>query len=160
MTLYENIKARRIELNMSQKELAQKLGYKSTSTIAKIESGKNDIPQSKIMAFAKALDTTPGNLMGFPTRIPNLIDLDKSKINEAIEKYMKEKSLTPRDERQIAEDLERMIADLDTQNALAAMGGTVEEQEDRELLKASLLTSMRLAKKLAKEKYTPNKYKE
>ena len=73
---------------------------------------------------------------------------------------MKEKSLTPRDERQIAEDLERMIADLDTQNALAAMGGTVEEQEDRELLKASLLTSMRLAKKLAKEKYTPNKYKE
>ena len=162
MTLYENIKARRIELNMSQKELAQKLGYKSTSTIAKIESGKNDIPQSKIMAFAKALDTTPGNLMGFPTveRIPNLIDLDKSKINEAIEKCMKEKSLTPRDERQIAEDLERMIADLDTQNALAAMGGTVEEQEDRELLKASLLTSMRLAKKLAKEKYTPNKYKE
>lgn len=162
MTLYENIKARRIELNMSQKELAQKLGYKSTSTIAKIESGKNDIPQSKIMAFAKALDTTPGNLMGFPTveRIPNLIDLDKSKINEAIEKCMKEKSLSPRDERQIAEDLERMIADLDTQNALAAMGGTVEEQEDRELLKASLLTSMRLAKKLAKEKYTPNKYKE
>ena len=162
MTLYENIKARRIELNMSQKELAQKLGYKSTSTIAKIESGKNDIPQSKIMAFAKALDTTPGNLMGFPTveRIPNLIDLDKSKINEAIEKCMKEKSLTPRDERQIAEDLERMIADLDTQNALAAMGGTVEDQEDRELLKASLLTSMRLAKKLAKEKYTPNKYKE
>lgn len=165
MTLYENIKARRIELNMSQKELADKLGYKSTSTIAKIESGKNDIPQSKIVAFAKALDTTPGKLMGIPTveRIPNFIKLDTSKLDKAIKRYAESNSqnisLTPRDERQIAEDLERMITDLDTQNTLAAMGGTIEDQEDRELLKASLLTSMRLAKKLAKEKYTPKKYR-
>lgn len=161
MTLYENIKARRIELNMSQKELAEKLGYKSTSTIAKIESGKNDIPQSKIMAFAKALDTTPGKLMGFPaTELMNFDKALENSLNKSIESFKQSLPLTPRDERQIAEDLERMIADLDTQNALAAMGGTVEEQEDRELLKASLLTSMRLAKKLAKEKYTPKKYKE
>lgn len=159
MTLYENIKARRIELNMSQKELAEKLGYKSTSTIAKIESGKNDIPQSKIMAFAKALDTTPGKLMGFPSTeaISKLMNFDKTlekSLDESIESFKRNISITSRDERQIAIDLEHMIADLDTQNALSSTGGTVEEQEDRELLKASLLTSMRLAKKLAKEKYT------
>ena len=62
--LYENIRARRIALHMTQQELAKKLGYKSTSAIAKIESGENDIPQSKIAAFAAALDTTPANLMG------------------------------------------------------------------------------------------------
>ncbi len=64
LELYENIRARRIALNMTQQELAKKLGYKSTSTIAKIESGENDIPQAKIVAFAAALDTTPAELMG------------------------------------------------------------------------------------------------
>ena len=64
LELHENIRARRIALNMTQQELAKKLGYKSTSTIAKIESGENDIPQAKIAAFAAALDTTPAELMG------------------------------------------------------------------------------------------------
>ncbi len=36
---------------MSQEELATKLGYKSRSTINKIEMGKNDITQSKIIAL-------------------------------------------------------------------------------------------------------------
>ena len=62
--LYENIRTRRIALKMTQQELAKKLGYKSTSTIAKIESGENDIPQAKIAAFAAALETTPAALMG------------------------------------------------------------------------------------------------
>ena len=65
MALHENIRARRIALNMTQQELAKKMGYKSTSTIAKIESGENDIPHAKIAAFAKALSTTPADLMGF-----------------------------------------------------------------------------------------------
>ena len=64
LELHENIRARRVALNMTQQELAKKLGYKSTSTIAKIESGENDIPQAKIVAFAAALDTTPAELMG------------------------------------------------------------------------------------------------
>lgn len=62
--LYVNIKKRRLELGLSQEDLANKMGYTSRSSIAKIESGKNDIPQSKIKAFAKALETTPGYLMG------------------------------------------------------------------------------------------------
>ena len=65
LPLYQNIKNRRIELGMSQQDLAEKMGYTSRSTIAKIESGKNDIPQSKIIAFATALNTTPASLMGW-----------------------------------------------------------------------------------------------
>ena len=65
LKLYENIRNRREELGMSQQDLADLLGYKSRSTIAKIESGENDIPQSKVMAFAKALKTTPAYLMGW-----------------------------------------------------------------------------------------------
>lgn len=62
--LYKNIKAKRIELGMTQDELAKKLGYSGKSMIAKIESGKVDLSQSKIIAFANALDTDPGELMG------------------------------------------------------------------------------------------------
>lgn len=64
MKLYENIRNKRIELGMTQDELAKRMGYKSRSTIAKIEAGINDIPQSKIISFAQALNTTAGELMG------------------------------------------------------------------------------------------------
>ena len=65
MELYQRIKARREELGMSQNELAKRLGYKDRSTIAKIEAGVNDITQTKIEAFAKALNTTASDLMGW-----------------------------------------------------------------------------------------------
>ena len=64
MTLYDNIKTLRENLKMSQDELAKKVGYKDRTSIAKIESGKVDLSQSKIFAFAKVLNTTPEELMG------------------------------------------------------------------------------------------------
>lgn len=48
---------------MTQDELAQKVGYKSRSSINKIEMNENDIPQSKIVEIAKALDIKPSVLM-------------------------------------------------------------------------------------------------
>lgn len=143
-TIGDRIKARRLELNMSQDELARLVGYKSRSSINKIESDGRLLPQRKIMEIANALNTTPAYIMGW---------------EESNEAEASSITLTPRDERQIAADLEKMLADLDSQNAMAAMGGTVEDDEDRELLKASLQATMRLAKKIAKEKYTPKKYR-
>lgn len=61
--IYKRIRLRREELGYSQDILAQKLGYKSRSSINKIESGTNDIPQSKIEEIAKALNTTPAIIM-------------------------------------------------------------------------------------------------
>lgn len=66
-TLYSRIRERREALEMSQTELAEILGYSDRSTIAKIEKGVNDITQSKIEAFARALHTTPAYLMGWTT---------------------------------------------------------------------------------------------
>ena len=43
---------------MSQEELANLMGYTSRSTIAKIESGANDITQSTIVKFADVLNTS------------------------------------------------------------------------------------------------------
>ncbi len=65
MEIGERIKQLRIELGLSQDELAKLVGYKSRSSINKIEIGERDITQSTIVAFAKALHTTPSKLMGW-----------------------------------------------------------------------------------------------
>ncbi len=61
----KKIKQRREELGMTQEELAEKTGYKDRSSINKIEKGGNNLPQTKIVAFAQALNTTPSYLMGW-----------------------------------------------------------------------------------------------
>jgi len=61
----KHIKERREALGMSQDELAEKMGYKSRSTIAKIEKGINDVTQTNIVRFAEVLRTTPAYLMGW-----------------------------------------------------------------------------------------------
>ena len=64
-TIGNNISRLRRELGWTQEDLAKMMGYKSKSTINKIELGINDIPQSKIVQFAKVLGTTPAELMGW-----------------------------------------------------------------------------------------------
>lgn len=65
MTIGERIKFKREELNISQDELARRLGYKSRSSINKIELGLQNLNQSKIKAIADALQTTPSFIMGW-----------------------------------------------------------------------------------------------
>lgn len=65
MTIGERIKLRREELGITQEELAQMLGYKSRSSINKIELGGNELTQRKIKAIALALKTTPAYIMGW-----------------------------------------------------------------------------------------------
>lgn len=62
-TLYDRIKVLRNNMGYSQEQLALKVGYADKTSIAKIEAGKVDLSQSKIIAFAKALNTTTAFLM-------------------------------------------------------------------------------------------------
>lgn len=63
--LYENIKKLRKEMGMSQDELARRTGYTDRSSISKIEAGEVDLQQSKIALFARALNTTSAELVGW-----------------------------------------------------------------------------------------------
>ena len=63
--VYENIKNRRLELNMTQAELAKKCGYKDHTTINKIEKGHVDISIGKLKQIAKALEIRPLYLLGW-----------------------------------------------------------------------------------------------
>ena len=65
MEIGERIRKKRLELGLSQDELAKKVGYKSRSSINKIEGDGRGLPQTKIVAFANALETTPSYLMGW-----------------------------------------------------------------------------------------------
>lgn len=75
METYENIKLLREKLGLSQEELAERVGYKDRSSIAKIESGYVDLAQSKIAMFAKALNVSPGELMGITNYPSNIIPM-------------------------------------------------------------------------------------
>ena len=61
----ERVKKRRIELGLSQDELARMMNYGHRSSIQKLESGENSIPQDKIERLAECLNTTIQNLMGW-----------------------------------------------------------------------------------------------
>lgn len=114
-TIGERIRKRREELNMSQAELARILGYKSRTSVYKIELGERGLPQKKIKQIAEALHTTPEYIMGWEEKpkekettkmtfsnesyerlhraiqlFAEKITLDDSKIYEAILKAMAE----------------------------------------------------------------------
>lgn len=64
-TIGSRIRNRREELGLSQDELGKRLGYRSRSSINKIELDQRNLTQSKIKAIADALETTPAYIMGW-----------------------------------------------------------------------------------------------
>lgn len=84
MSVGTNIKKRRFELRMSQQELADALGYKTRSTIAKIESGENDVTQKKLQRFAEVLDTTVEALITGESAPSRPADLSAPTYEEAV----------------------------------------------------------------------------
>lgn len=80
MTMGERIREARLKKGYTQSELAELLGYKSRSSINKIEVEGRDIPRSSIVKFAQVLDVTPSYLMGW--------DDDQSKQPDDLEVLM------------------------------------------------------------------------
>ena len=69
--LSARVRLRREELHLSQEELAQRMGYRSKSSITKLEKGVNDLPNARLKELAAALETTPAYLLGLEeSRIP------------------------------------------------------------------------------------------
>lgn len=58
-TIYERIKRLRLEQNMTQTDLAKKIGYAGKDMISRVESGKIDISRSRLIQFADALGVSP-----------------------------------------------------------------------------------------------------
>lgn len=116
MKIGDRIKYRREELKMSQDELARRLGYKSRSSINKIERDASGLPQNKIADIANALSTTPAYIMGWEEEIKKnpvemaerhfemIMDEDLAEIFEDFKKLDAKK-------RKIVKDLIRSLAE-------------------------------------------------
>lgn len=90
------IKARRKELGMTQAELAKKLGYKTKSSITKIEQGVSDITQTQVRQFAEVLDCSVSYLMGWSADGSGGEDATKLNLYDRIRTECKNKGLSIR----------------------------------------------------------------
>ena len=92
MNVGQRIKMRRLELQLTQRELASKVGYSDHSTLARIEAGKVDLSQTKVAEFAEALNTTIPYLMGWEDIEERaMLDAKMAKdkeLRETIKKYI------------------------------------------------------------------------
>lgn len=79
---------------------------------------------------------------------------------DQLEKLEEQNQLSQKDEKEINEKIESILSDMDSTTGLAAYGGTIDSEDDIELIKSSLEQALRLAKRAAKSKFTPNKYKQ
>jgi transcriptional regulator with XRE-family HTH domain len=141
MTVGENIKMYRKKAKLTQAELAQRANM-SRSYLADVERDRYNPSVDTLKAIASALEVPVSALLG---------EDDYKRDSELPE-------LTEKDERDIAKDLQRIMDSLESQEGLMYDGEPMDE-ETRELIKISLENSMRLAKRIAKKKLTPKKYR-
>ncbi|MCR8635775.1 helix-turn-helix domain-containing protein [Paenibacillus radicis (ex Xue et al. 2023)] len=135
----DRIKSRRLAMNLTLLDVADFLGVKE-ATAQRYESGDiKNIKHETIVSLAELFKCSPAYLMGWEDEVKNT------------------STLTPKEERDIAKDLEQIMSDLESESALA-FHGEVMDEEDRELLRRSLENSLIIARQMAKKKFTPKKY--
>ncbi|MDQ0254891.1 transcriptional regulator with XRE-family HTH domain [Evansella vedderi] len=136
------------EKGYSNRAFAEKVGLPPTTLQSMLTRGIGKASIDNVLKVCKGLGITTDEL----EKMANEDDLSESPLPELNEK----------DERDIQKNLQKMIDEL-SQDGYAAFDGdspNEREQEDRELLISSLENSLRLAKRLSKQKFTPKKYRD
>jgi transcriptional regulator with XRE-family HTH domain len=151
----------RNKLSKFDKELRAQISAnlkKYTDGITQYElSEMTGIPVSTLSGYF-AMRSTPnaGNIQ----KIADALHIDKSDLDPRFSNSIlkndanEEPELNSRDEREIASDLEDMMNSISS----AAFEGE-DDIEDIEAFKATIKAAMIQAKKIAKKKYTPKKYR-
>lgn len=135
----ERIKEQRQNAGLTLAQVAEKLNVKE-ATVQRYESGEiKNIKHEIISKLASIFNCSPAYLMGWED-------------NKATE-------LSPKAEKDIKKALGETLEQLENSQDALMFDGEPIDDETRELLRSSLENSMRIAKKIAKEKYTPKKYK-
>lgn len=140
------IRSIRRQKDISGTKVAEMLGI-SAQYYYDIEKGKRNLSAEMAAKLADIFEVSTDYLLG-KTDDPSPNSKWDSKLPE----------LTEKEERDIAKDLQRIMDNLESSEGLMYDGEPLDE-ETKELIKISLENSMRLAKKLAKKKFTPKKYR-
>lgn len=144
MSLSHNIRYLRKKQGWGQDTLAEKLGYKSYTTIQKWESGVSEPPLKVVHELAELFNV-------------DINDLTKCDL-EAGSANAKSTTLTEKDNRDIARDLEAMMAQLDDSRDLMFDGNPISD-EARASIRSALQVGLEIAKTKNKERFTPKKYR-
>ncbi|GMA52578.1 hypothetical protein GCM10025857_39350 [Alicyclobacillus contaminans] len=154
------IESRMKEIDMSWDELSKKTGITldKLKDLDQLQPEPWDYePNGLIDRLATALEMDRKVLASAYTRQePPGYDGPRESIEEAFGPAFDH--LTAKDEHDIARDLERIMESLESDSALAFDGEPLTD-EDKELLRISLENSLRLARQVAKKKFTPKKYR-
>ncbi len=148
MTTGDKIKTLRKKSKLTQVQLAKKIDI-AQSTLGMIETNKQDVGRKTLVKLADFFGVTVDYLLS---------ENDDNKKNNIED--VKNVKLSKRAERDIEKALSKTLEDLSNAQDGLMFSGEPLDDETRELLKISLENSMRLAKQIAKQKYTPNKYKD
>lgn len=134
-TLGIRIKEVRKKLRLNQVEFARQLNI-DQSTLANYEMDRRSPKSDILVAIADIGGVTVDYLLGREGGIKKeLVDL------------------MSKDEHDIAEQLENMMNSLDNETAFVTVGETLDDKNDRELLRAALEMALRISKQIAKKKY-------
>lgn len=136
MTVFDRVKELAKKQGISIVELEEKLGFGRNS----LYSWKKKTPNGdRLSKVADYFGVTTDYLLG-RTETPQF---------------------TSKDEKDIQKKLTEMIDGLSDDNSLAYLnnGGTEIDEEDAELIRSALEKTLRRSKLLAKEKFTPKKYR-
>jgi plasmid maintenance system antidote protein VapI len=138
------------ETGLSKKAFAEQIGLPPTTLRSMLQRGVGKASVDNVIKVCKGLGITTE-------------ELEEMAKGEKLHKSEDElPELNEKDERDIQKELQRMIEGVSTNSGYAAFDGeTLEEidEEDRELLINSLEQSLRIAKRLAKQKFTPKKHR-
>ena len=134
------IRELRKQHKMTMKELGAVVGL-AESTISQYETGKRQPDNETLLKLGEYFNTSVDNLLG------------STRTNENAP------PLTQKDERDIEKRLQNTIEELESLQDGLTFSGEALDDESRELLAISLKNSLEIAKRAAKQKYTPKKYK-
>ena len=118
-TIGERIKQRRIDLGLTQEELAHRLGNKSRASVCTVEKDKEDLTSTRIKQYATALDCSVLYLMGYEDingnplenpegyiTKPKITDYRTDFVEAAIEVYRDIQGLSPERRKALEEYLQ------------------------------------------------------
>ncbi|WP_195976805.1 helix-turn-helix domain-containing protein [Hydrogeniiclostridium mannosilyticum] len=134
------IRELRKQHKMTMKELGAVVGL-AESTISQYETGKRQPDNETLLKLGEYFNTSVDYLLG------------STRTNENAP------PLTQKDERDIEKRLQNTIEELESLQDGLTFSGEALDDESRELLAISLKNSLEIAKRAAKQKYTPKKYK-
>ena len=77
MTTADRIRQRRLELGLTQLEVAKRIGLTTKAAVCKIEKQGNEVTLKNVERFAKALNCSPAYLMGWEEENETNNQIDK-----------------------------------------------------------------------------------